>query len=194
MICVNHVPALTRRRNPDASQETWQVYCGDVRVGSIVMRSGNPTDTDPWGWRCGFYPGSHPRDCTSGAAATSDQARIDFEEAWRVFLADHRGRLRRISEAPRLDSLEIRDVGFGMQVSHATSERPVQMLLRCSDRHQRREPARPCRSHGSRMKFVEPGRFTSGLPPVATVGSDIPVRQLRANRRPSAIPSLQRDR
>ena len=106
MICVNHVPALTRRRNPDASQETWQVYCGDVRVGSIVMRSGNPTDTDPWGWRCGFYPGSHPRDCTSGAAATSDQARIDFEEAWRVFLADHRGRLRRISEAPRLDSLE----------------------------------------------------------------------------------------
>jgi hypothetical protein len=31
------------------------------------------------------------------------------------------------------------------------------------------------------MKFVEPGRFTSGLPPVATVGADIPVRQLRAN-------------
>jgi hypothetical protein len=40
---------LTRRRNPDASQETWQVYYGDVRVGSIAIRSGNPADTDPWG-------------------------------------------------------------------------------------------------------------------------------------------------
>jgi hypothetical protein len=80
--------ALTRRRNPDARQETWQVYCGDVRVGSIAMRSGNPTDTDPWGWRCGFYPGSEPGDCTSGTAASFDQARRDFEEAWRVFLAN----------------------------------------------------------------------------------------------------------
>jgi hypothetical protein len=52
------------------------------------MRSGNPADTDPCGWRCGFYPGSYPRECTSGTAATFDQARIDFEEAWRDFLAD----------------------------------------------------------------------------------------------------------
>ena len=28
----------------------------DVRVGSIAVRSGNPADTDPWGWSCGFYP------------------------------------------------------------------------------------------------------------------------------------------
>ena len=33
-------------------------------------------------------PGSHPRECTSGTAASFDQARADFEEAWRVFLAD----------------------------------------------------------------------------------------------------------
>ena len=44
--------------------------------------------TDPWQWRCGFYPGSEPGDCTSGTAATFDQARADFEEAWRVFLAN----------------------------------------------------------------------------------------------------------
>jgi hypothetical protein len=33
-------------------------------------------------------PGSHPRECTSGTAASFDLARADFEEAWRVFLAD----------------------------------------------------------------------------------------------------------
>jgi hypothetical protein len=81
------MPALTRRRNPDASQETWQVYYGDVRVGAIAIRSGNPADTDPWGWRCWFYPGSHPREHQSGTAATFDQARADFETAWRVFLS-----------------------------------------------------------------------------------------------------------
>jgi hypothetical protein len=36
---------------------------------------------------CGFYPGSHPGECTGGAAATIDEAKADFEAAWRVFLA-----------------------------------------------------------------------------------------------------------
>jgi hypothetical protein len=52
------VLVLTRRRSPDATQETWLVYYGNVRVGTIALRSGNPADTDPWGWSCGFYPGS----------------------------------------------------------------------------------------------------------------------------------------
>ena len=34
-----------------------------------------------------FYPGSHPREHQSGTAATFDQARADFEAAWRVFLS-----------------------------------------------------------------------------------------------------------
>jgi hypothetical protein len=38
--------------------------------------------------RCGFYPGCHPRERTHGTAATFDQARADFEEAWRVFLSN----------------------------------------------------------------------------------------------------------
>ena len=54
-------------------------------MGSIALRSGNPADTDPWGWSCGFYPGSHPREHQSGTAATFDQARDTFEAAWRVF-------------------------------------------------------------------------------------------------------------
>jgi hypothetical protein len=37
---------------------------------------------------CGFYPGAHPRECTDGTAATFDQARADFDEAWRVFLSN----------------------------------------------------------------------------------------------------------
>jgi hypothetical protein len=40
-----------------------------------------------WGWSCGFYFGSHPREHRSGTAATFDQARDDFQAAWRVFLS-----------------------------------------------------------------------------------------------------------
>ncbi|SHH32473.1 hypothetical protein SAMN05444169_6896 [Bradyrhizobium erythrophlei] len=81
-------PQLTRRRSPDHRNERWEIYFGDVRAGVISVRSGNPHDTDPWDWSCGFYPGSHPRECTNGTAATFDQARADFEVAWRVFLAN----------------------------------------------------------------------------------------------------------
>jgi hypothetical protein len=73
--CSNSAPALqwgmtalTRRRSPDALQETWQVHYGDVRVGTIAMRSGTPADTDPWGWSCGG-----PAPCP--AAPAEDHAR-----------------------------------------------------------------------------------------------------------------------
>ena len=81
------MPALTRRRSKDAREECWHVYYGDVRAGTIAIRSGNPADTDPWAWSCGFHPGSHPREYRSGTAATFDQARAAFEAAWRVFLS-----------------------------------------------------------------------------------------------------------
>src|SRR3982074_3389123 len=81
------MPALTRRRSPDAREECWQIFYGDVRVGTIAKRVGIPRDQAPWGWSCGFYPGSHPGECTGGAAATLDQARPDFEKAWAVFLS-----------------------------------------------------------------------------------------------------------
>ena len=35
-------------------------------------------------WLCGFYPGSDPGEYRDGTAATFDQARADFEKAWRV--------------------------------------------------------------------------------------------------------------
>jgi hypothetical protein len=81
------MPALTRRRDVESRQEYWLIYYGDVHVGTIAVRSGIPHDQPQWGWRCGFYPGSHPREHQSGTAATFDQARADFEAAWRVFLS-----------------------------------------------------------------------------------------------------------
>jgi hypothetical protein len=79
------MPTLSRRRSPDARKVCWQIFYVDVRVGTIAKRIGIPPDQAPWGWTCGFYPGSFPRECTNGTAATLDQARTDFEAAWRVF-------------------------------------------------------------------------------------------------------------
>jgi hypothetical protein len=78
---------LTRRRDHNRREECWHIYYGDVRVGSIAIRSGVPHDKDPWGWICGFYPGSRPGEHRDGTAATFDQARAGFEEAWTVFLS-----------------------------------------------------------------------------------------------------------
>jgi hypothetical protein len=80
--------ALTRRRSPEHRQECWEVYYGDIHAGTIIVRVGNPHDTEQWEWRCGFYPGSLPGECQHGTAATFGQARAAFEEAWRVFLAN----------------------------------------------------------------------------------------------------------
>jgi hypothetical protein len=60
------MPQLTRRSSPDAPEECWHVYYGDVRVGTIAIRTGRPPGEDPWQWSCGFYPGAHPRECTDG--------------------------------------------------------------------------------------------------------------------------------
>jgi hypothetical protein len=80
------MPKLTRRRYPE-SQDCWHVYYGDVHVGTIAIRTGVPHHEDPWGWICGFYPGSKPGEYRDGTAATFDQARADFEAAWRIFLS-----------------------------------------------------------------------------------------------------------
>jgi hypothetical protein len=59
-----------------------------VHVGTIAIRTGSPHDTDPWEWCCGFYPGSRPGEYRSGTAASFDQARADFEQAWKIFLSN----------------------------------------------------------------------------------------------------------
>jgi hypothetical protein len=51
------MPTLTRRRVPEAANEAWRVFYGDVPVGTISIRAGVPVDANQWGWKCGFYPG-----------------------------------------------------------------------------------------------------------------------------------------
>jgi hypothetical protein len=76
--------ALRRRREPDARHECWLIYYGDVHVGTVALRNGDPNSTDLWAWRCGFYPGSKPGEGTTGTAPSFDQAHAAFEAAWRV--------------------------------------------------------------------------------------------------------------
>jgi hypothetical protein len=41
--------ALTRRSDPEAHQEVWHAYYGDVRVGTIGEQAGVPIGVDQWG-------------------------------------------------------------------------------------------------------------------------------------------------
>lgn len=77
---------LTRRREPDRHQETWHIYYGDTRVGTIGERAGVPVDVDQWGWKCGFYPVDHRGISEVGTAATFEEARTAFEVAWGSYL------------------------------------------------------------------------------------------------------------
>ena len=80
------MPALTRRRDPAAHDETWLIHYDDVHVGTIRMRTGVPTNVDQWGWTIGFYPVSHRGLRASGTARSLDMARGAFETAWRWLL------------------------------------------------------------------------------------------------------------
>ena len=79
---------LTRRRDPDRHRKCWHIYYGDTRVGTIAEeRAGVPVDADQWEWRVGFYPlNQRPGRHVGDSAATFDQARAAFEEAWRAYL------------------------------------------------------------------------------------------------------------
>lgn len=79
-------PQLTRRRVPDVPREVWEVWYGDVRVGSIGERAGAPKHQPPWQWYCGFYPGSEPNEHRSGVAESFEAARAAFQSAWEAFL------------------------------------------------------------------------------------------------------------
>jgi hypothetical protein len=40
--------AFLRLHYPEAREECWHVYYGDVHAGTLAIRSGNPHDTEPW--------------------------------------------------------------------------------------------------------------------------------------------------
>jgi len=66
--------------------QSWGIFYGDVQVGTIFKRSGNPVGTDPWQWSCGFYPGCLPGEQQTDTAATFDEARAAFQAAWEILL------------------------------------------------------------------------------------------------------------
>jgi hypothetical protein len=80
------MPALTRRREKDRQQESWQVFYADVQVGWIGERAGEPKGVEQWGWYCGFVPLTHRGLSANGVAESLDQARSAFEAAWRDYL------------------------------------------------------------------------------------------------------------
>jgi hypothetical protein len=105
------MPELTRRRYPERT-DCWRVYFGDVHVGMIARRVGQPHDDDPWQWLCGFYAGSEPGEQVGGTPATFEQARMDFEIEWRRFSARCTASLLSgLAGSARLDGPEICDVG-----------------------------------------------------------------------------------
>src|SRR3977135_75267 len=80
------MPALTRRRSSNAQAESWQIFYGDVQGGTMGIRAGVPVDEDQWGWSAGLHPRSHRLEHHDGTAETFEQARADFEVAWRNYL------------------------------------------------------------------------------------------------------------
>jgi hypothetical protein len=75
---------LTRRRCPEAREECWHIYFGAAHVGTIGIRYGVPVYQDQWSWSLGFYPVSHRGEDAADTAATFEQARRNFETAWRA--------------------------------------------------------------------------------------------------------------
>jgi hypothetical protein len=120
------MPELTRRRSPDAREECWHVYYGDVLAGTIAIGSGNPHDEDPWEWHCGFYPGSHPGEHQDGTAASFDEARSNFEAAWKFFLRSE-PRRSGVAWPARLDRSKICDAASRRKLP---SQKPS-TLMKC---------------------------------------------------------------
>ena len=63
----------TRSQVGAPPQECCIIHYGDVRVGTISERVGNPT-ARLRKWACRLYPGRHPRECTHGTAASFEKA------------------------------------------------------------------------------------------------------------------------
>jgi hypothetical protein len=82
------MPILSRRPGHDPHRETWRIFYDDVCVGTIGERVGIPAGVHRWGWSCGFYPGCKPGEHVTGSAVDFDRARTQFDEAWRVLLAN----------------------------------------------------------------------------------------------------------
>ena len=105
------MPKLTRRRYPER-QDCWNIYFGDVHVGTIAKCVGNPGAAERWQWMCGFYPGSKPGEQTNGTADDlRPSARRLRGRMAEVFGEADGSRLSGMARSPRLDGTQVRYVG-----------------------------------------------------------------------------------
>ncbi|TKV78938.1 hypothetical protein FDV58_24880 [Bradyrhizobium elkanii] len=111
---------LTRRRDRESVREKWDIFHGDVRVGSIGRRAGVPNHVDQWEWKCGFYPGCDRS--ASGPAVTFDQARAAFEAAWHALLPTlTEADFQVLARSARLDRAQTGDVGARRKAAFSTA-------------------------------------------------------------------------
>ena len=153
------MPALTRRRNPDARQESWLVYYGDVHVGTIGLRAirsalinGNGAAASIRAPSRGTARPARPPPSTR-RAPTSRKPGGSFSPIAQRPTSTNTGST---VLGQRGDTrCGIRDASCPPNSQAAGPHASAR-----SDRHQGLEPARPRGPHGSRMKFVEPNRLT----------------------------------
>ena len=113
------MPVLTRRRDPDAQQETWLIHYGDTHIGTITLHAG-VGGVDRWAWSCAFYPASH-------RGVRADGQRQDLRRCPRCFrrglasavARDYQEGLRRTSTLSCTGSMEERDVERWLQAAGA---------------------------------------------------------------------------
>src|ERR1700747_161410 len=80
------MPTLTRRRDPDANQETWLIHFDHIRDGIISMRAAVPAGKDQWGGNVGLLSASERGLRASGTAKWFEAARAAFDVAWQWLL------------------------------------------------------------------------------------------------------------
>lgn len=119
---------LTRRRTDDRF-ETWQIWYGDLQVGTIAQQDWDPSPerSGIWKWSCGFYP-LHRDECFRGAAREFDAARADFDAAWKVFLPRRtEAEFEASPPAETVDRQQIRAMGCWISEQARQRSDPVPM-------------------------------------------------------------------
>ena len=121
---------LKLRHEHDAPADHYQVYSGEVRIGTIYKTSGNPSGNE-WFWGLnGVQNGPGP---FNGFVPTLKDAKAAFSEAWRGRLEANNGFFARDSQDDSLappGRLRLPDGNGRPERERAKPRRTVQISLR----------------------------------------------------------------
>jgi hypothetical protein len=137
---------LTRRRTDDRF-ETWEIWYGDLQVGTIAQQDWdpNPERSGIWKWSCGFYP-LHRDQCFRGQALDFETARAGFDAAWKVFLpkrTEAEFQASRRQKQWTANKYALWDAGYRNKLGRSN---PVRMWRDVQSGHTRRDEG-PYRTH-----------------------------------------------